>query len=155
LRSFCSRPNPIASATSWSCCLNCAIGDTFRAILTQPVDDDGVTFDVDGLEAAPIREDLEYGGVRVRTQAMIAGARIPIQVDVGFGDAITPGPIEIDYPALLDAPAPHLRAYPIETVVAEKFHALATRGILLWASCAPIPSPRLPALPDASTTSTN
>jgi predicted nucleotidyltransferase component of viral defense system len=106
-----------------------AIGDTFRAILTQPVDDDGVAFDVDGLEAAPIREDLEYGGVRVRTQATIAGARIPIQVDVGFGDAITPGPIEIDYPALLDAPAPHLRAYPIETVIAEKFHALATRGI--------------------------
>jgi hypothetical protein len=86
-----------------------AIGDTFRAILTQPVDDDGVVFDVDGLEAAPIREDLEYGGVRVRTQATIAAARIPIQVDVGFGDAITPGPIEIDYPALLDAPAPHLR----------------------------------------------
>jgi hypothetical protein len=71
-----------------------AIGDTFRAILTQPVDDDGVAFDVDRLEAAPIREDLEYGGVRVRTQATIAGARIPIQVDVGFGDAITPGPIE-------------------------------------------------------------
>jgi predicted nucleotidyltransferase component of viral defense system len=106
-----------------------AIGDTFRAILTQPVDDDGVAFDIAAIEAVPIREDLEYGGVRVRTQATIAGARIPIQVDVGFGDAITPGPVEIDYPALLDAPAPHLRAYPIETVVAEKFHALATRGI--------------------------
>ncbi len=106
-----------------------AIDDTFRAILTQPVDDDGVAFDVDGLEVAPIREDLEYGGVRVRTQAAIGVARIPIQVDVGFGDAITPGPIEIDYPALLDAPAPHLRAYPIETVVAEKFHALAVGGI--------------------------
>ncbi len=106
-----------------------AIGETFRAILTQPVDDDGVLFDVAGLEAAPIREDFEYGGVRVRTHAAIAGARIPIQVDVGFGDAITPGPIEIDYPALLDAPPPHLRAYPIQTVVAEKFHALATRGI--------------------------
>jgi hypothetical protein len=88
-----------------------------------------VAFDIAGLEAAPIREDLEYGGVRVRTQATIAGARIPIQVDVGFGDAITPGPIEIVYPALLDAPAAHLRAYPIETVVAEKFHALAVRGI--------------------------
>jgi predicted nucleotidyltransferase component of viral defense system len=106
-----------------------AIGDIFRAICTQPVEDDGVIFDVGGLEAKPIREDVEYGGVRVRTQATIAGARIPIQVDVGFGDAITPGPIEIDYPALLDAPAPHLRAYPIETVVAEKFHALAIRGI--------------------------
>ena len=67
--------------------------------------------------------------MRVRTQATIASARIPIQVDVGFGDAITPGPIEVDYPALLDAPAPHLRAYPIETVVAEKFHALAARDI--------------------------
>jgi predicted nucleotidyltransferase component of viral defense system len=106
-----------------------AIRDTFRAICNEPVEDDGVAFDVDGLEAAPIREDLEYGGVRVRTQATIAGARIPIQVDVGFGDAITPGPIEIDYPALLDAPTPRVRAYPIETVVAEKFHALAVRGI--------------------------
>lgn len=106
-----------------------AIHDTFRAILTQAVDEDGVVFDLDGLGATPIREDLEYGGVRVRTQATIAGARIPIQVDVGFGDAITPGAIEIDYPALLDLPAPRLRAYPIETVVAEKFHAIATRGI--------------------------
>ncbi|MBK7904666.1 MAG: nucleotidyl transferase AbiEii/AbiGii toxin family protein, partial [Proteobacteria bacterium] len=105
-----------------------AIGDTFRAICRQPVDDDGVAFDVDGLEAAPIREDIEYGGVRIRTQAIIDGARIPIQVDVGFGDAITPGPIEIDYPVLLDAPTPRVRAYPIETVVAEKFHALATRA---------------------------
>jgi hypothetical protein len=106
-----------------------AIGDVFRAILTHPVDDDGVAFDIDGLEAAPIREDIEYGGVRVRTEATIAGARIPIQVDVGFGDAITPRPVEIVYPALLNAPAPHLRAYPPETVVAEKFHALVTRGI--------------------------
>lgn len=106
-----------------------AMRGTFRTICNEPVEDDGVIFDIDGLEATPIREDLEYGGVRVRTQATIAGARIPIQVDVGFGDAVTPGPVEIDYPALLDAPAPHLRAYPIETVVAEKFHALATRGI--------------------------
>jgi predicted nucleotidyltransferase component of viral defense system len=105
------------------------IRDTFRAICTEVVADDGVVFDVDGLEAEAIREDLEYGGVRVRTEATIAGARIPIQIDVGFGDAITPGPIEIDYPALLDAPVPRLRAYPIETVVAEKFHALVVRGI--------------------------
>ena len=106
-----------------------AIHDAFRDICTQPVDEDGVVFSVDALEAEPIREDVEYGGVRICTQAMIAGARIPIQVDVGFGDAITPGPIEIDYPTLLDAPAPRLRAYPIATVVAEKFHAVATRGI--------------------------
>jgi hypothetical protein len=75
------------------------------------------------------RKPFEYGGVRIRTRATIAAARVPIQVDIGFGDAITPGPVEIDYPALLDAPAPHLRVYPIETVIAEKFHALVTRGI--------------------------
>jgi predicted nucleotidyltransferase component of viral defense system len=60
---------------------------------------------------------------------MIAGARIPIQVDIGFGDAITPAPVGIDYPTLLDAPAPHLRAYTVETVVAEKFEALVMLGI--------------------------
>jgi len=105
------------------------IRDVFRAICTQPVEDDGVVFDFDRLEATPIREDVEHGGVRVRTHARIAGARIPIQVDVGFGDAITPGPVEIEYPALLDAPAPHLRAYPVETVVAEKFQALVSLGM--------------------------
>jgi predicted nucleotidyltransferase component of viral defense system len=106
-----------------------AIAETFRVICAQPVADDGVTFDVAALEAAPIREDLEYGGVRVRTTATIASARIPIQVDIGFGDVITPAPVEIDYPAMLDAPAPHLRAYPVETVVAEKFEALVTLGM--------------------------
>lgn len=106
-----------------------AIAETFRVICAQSVADDGVTFDVAALTAAPIREEVEYGGVRVRTTATIAGARIPIQVDIGFGDAVTPAAVEIDYPVLLDAPAPHLRAYPVETVVAEKFEALVTLGI--------------------------
>jgi Nucleotidyl transferase AbiEii toxin, Type IV TA system len=106
-----------------------AIAETFRVVCAQPVADDGVIFDVAALEAAPIREELEYGGVRVRTTAAIAGARIPIQVDIGFGDAITPAPVEIDYPTMLDAPAPHLRAYPVETVVAEKFEALVVLGM--------------------------
>lgn len=106
-----------------------AISDVFRAICVQPVADDGVVFDVDALQAAPIREEVEYGGVRLRTTAMIAGARIPIQVDVGFGDAVTPAPVEVEYPTLLDNPAPHLRAYPVETVVAEKFEALTKLGI--------------------------
>lgn len=74
-----------------------AISDVFRAICAQPVQDDGVVFDLDALQAAPIREEVEYGGVRVRTTATIAGARIPIQVDVGFGDVVTPAPFEVDY----------------------------------------------------------
>ena len=106
-----------------------AIANTFRAICTERVADDGVVFDGAVLLAVLIREEVEYGGVRVRTTATIDGARVPIQVDVGFGDAVTPEPVEIDYPILLDAPAPHLRAYPVETVVAEKFEALVTLGM--------------------------
>ena len=60
-----------------------------------------MTFDVAALLASPIREAVEYGGVRVRTTATIAGARIPIQIDVGFGDAVTPSPVEIVYPAFI------------------------------------------------------
>lgn len=106
-----------------------AIGEVFREICGQSVDDDGVVFDIVAITAVPIREDVEYGGIRVRTSATIAGARVPIQVDIGFGDAVTPGPVEIEYPSLLDAPAPRLRAYPVTTVVAEKFQALVVLGI--------------------------
>ena len=106
-----------------------AIADVFRVICARPVADDGVVFDCDALQAAPIREEVEYGGVRVRTTATIAGARIPFQFDVGFGDAVTPGPLEVDYPTLLDNPAPHLWVYPVETVVAEKFEALTKLGM--------------------------
>lgn len=66
--------------------------------------------------------------MRIRTSATMAGARAE-QVDVGFGEAITPEPIEIQYRALLDAPSPRLRAYPLETVVAKKFEALLTLGV--------------------------
>ncbi|MCA0000712.1 MULTISPECIES: nucleotidyl transferase AbiEii/AbiGii toxin family protein [unclassified Mesorhizobium] len=103
--------------------------ECFRAICSTPVEDDGVEFDVAGLTAEPIRNDAEYAGVRVRTAATIAGARVPIQVDVGFGDVVTPAPVELEYPTLLDSPPPRLRAYPPETVVAEKFEALASLGV--------------------------
>jgi hypothetical protein len=106
-----------------------SIADTFRAICVEPVAADGVLFDATALQATPIREEMLYGGIRVRTTATIDGARIPIQVDIGFGDVVTPAPVEIDYPTLLGNPAPHLRAYPVETVVAEKFEALTTLGI--------------------------
>jgi hypothetical protein len=79
-------------------------------------------------QAVTIRGKAEYGGVRVRMAAPIAGARVPIQVDVGFGDAVTPGPIEIEYPTLFEAHAPHVGAYLAETVIAEKFEALVIVG---------------------------
>jgi predicted nucleotidyltransferase component of viral defense system len=103
-----------------------AIARTFRDICTVSVPDNGVSFDAEALRAEAIRENVAYGGVRERTTASIAGAKIPIQVDIGFGDVITPAPVEIDYPTMLGNPPPRLQAYPVETVVAE---ALIVLGI--------------------------
>ncbi len=104
-----------------------ALLGTFREIMAVEVDD-GVSFDLKGLRIEAIREEVEYGGSRLRTTAALAGARIPITVDIGFGDAIEPGVDNIDLPVLLDMPSPHLRAYPLETVIAEKFHAMVALG---------------------------
>lgn len=104
-----------------------ALLGTFREIMAVEVDD-GVSFDLNGLRIEAIREEVEYGGSRIRTTAALAGARIPITVDIGFGDAVEPGVEDIDLPVLLDMPSPHLRAYPPETVIAEKFHAMVVLG---------------------------
>jgi predicted nucleotidyltransferase component of viral defense system len=90
--------------------------------------DDGVTFDLDALEIETIREELEYGGLRIKTYADVGGARVRVVIDVGFGDAVEPAIAELEYPVLLDLPAPKLRAYPPETVVAEKFEAIVKLG---------------------------
>ena len=89
---------------------------------------DGVVFDGKGLTVDRIREELEYGGLRLRTDADIGGATVRVSIDIGFGDATEPGLEEIDYPVLLDSPAPHLRAYVRETVIAEKFQAMVVLG---------------------------
>ena len=71
---------------------------------------DGVSFDAEGATIKPIRENNQYGGLRIRTTAVIGGARLPITIDIGFGDAIEPPPEPVVFPALLDMPAPKLRA---------------------------------------------
>ena len=101
----------------------------FDEILAQEVDDDGVRFDRASLRVASIRDDQRYGGVRVVVPAHIGSAKIRLQIDVGFGDAITPDPTEVDFPTLLDFPAPRLRAYPRETVAAEKLDAMVQLGL--------------------------
>lgn len=90
---------------------------------------DGVAFDADALRVELIREELEYGGLRLRTIARLAGARITVAIDIGFGDAIEPGIEEINLPVLLDFPEPRLRAYARETVVAEKCQAMVMLGL--------------------------
>jgi len=91
--------------------------------------DDGVNIDVAGLRVDLIREVLDYGGLRLRTTATVAGARVTIVVDIGFGDATEPGIEDVDLPVLLDQPAPHLKAYARETVIAEKFQAMIVLGL--------------------------
>jgi hypothetical protein len=75
----------------------------------MPVDEDGLVFYADSVRVEPIRDVTEYGGMRVTLLGELAGARIPVQADIGFGDAVTPEPERIAYPTLLDSPAPLLR----------------------------------------------
>ena len=104
-----------------------AMLQTFREILTQDADD-GVMFNANALRVDRIREEVEYGGLRLRATASISGARINLTIDIGFGDALEPGAEFIDYPVLLDHPAPRLQAYARETVIAEKFQAMVALG---------------------------
>lgn len=92
--------------------------------------DDGIAFDAASVRGSAIRKEAGYGGVRVDLRATLDGARITLQVDIGFGDAVTPSPQAIRYPVLLDGlPVPQLRSYPKYTVVAEKFHAICLLGM--------------------------
>jgi hypothetical protein len=102
---------------------------TFREICAIACDD-GLVFNSQAIKGSEIRKSTGYGGVRIDITATLDRARIALQVDIGFGDAVTPGPEEIRYPVFLDdLPAPKLQAYPKHTVVAEKFHAICLLGM--------------------------
>ena len=96
-------------------------------VATEP---DGIEFNPASVEVGRIKEDANYEGVRVRFHGTLAKARIPMQIDIGFGDVIVPQPIAVEYPTLLEFPSPVLMAYPQETVVAEKLEALTFLGLL-------------------------
>lgn len=102
---------------------------TFKEICSIEVDD-GVVFQSNTVKVTEIRKDANYAGIRITLKAILDGARSQIQADIGFGDAVTPGPEEVEYPTLLnDLPSPKIKAYPHYTVVAEKFEALSKLGI--------------------------
>ena len=92
--------------------------------------DDGVWFDSDSVTTTRIAEDADYEGVRATFAGRLATTRISMQIDIGFSDVVTPGPVEISYPTILDYPAPVLRAYNRETVIAEKFDTMVSLGRL-------------------------
>jgi hypothetical protein len=101
---------------------------TFREVAAMDLGD-SIVFDPDSVKADAIREDNTYGGTRITLVGCIGSARCALQIDVGFGDAVTPGPQTVAYPTLLcDFPAPTLRVYPVYTVIAEKYQAMVMLG---------------------------
>lgn len=120
--------------------------EAFREICSQSVVvDDGMQFNPDSVTADEIRKEANYSGIRIKLDGLLGNARCTVQVDIGYGDAVTPPPESADYPVLLnDLPAPRLRVYPRYTVVAEKLEAIISLGIVnsrmkdyfdLWVLC--------------------
>lgn len=100
----------------------------FREVCGIPVEPDAATFDAGSVKVAPIRDGDAYGGRRITARGRVGTARLSVQVDVGIGDAVTPDPEWLEYPSLLGFPGPRLRAYPRESVLAEKLHAMVLLG---------------------------
>lgn len=91
---------------------------------------DGLEFDLDSLLVEEIRDGQEYGGVRLKVDCSVHNARTRLQIDIGFGDIVTPGPEEVRYPTLLDGPEIVIRSYPRYTLVSEKFEAMIRLGMV-------------------------
>lgn len=121
-----------------------ALQTVFHELASITDAEDGLTFLPDTVTVDSIREEQEYGGQRVTLQAKLGNAKIHLQIDVGFGDAVTPAVQHVELPSLLSMPPLQLRAYPKETVVAEKFQAMVMLGMAnsrmkdffdLWVLC--------------------
>jgi hypothetical protein len=101
----------------------------FAGVCGMRVADDGLAFDAGSVRAEPTREDHIYDGLRVRVAGRLGVARVQLQIDIGFGDAVRPPPRRLPFPTLLDMPTPVLKSYPREAVVAEKLHAMVALGM--------------------------
>jgi hypothetical protein len=104
------------------------LAKVLRQVAAHEVEPDGVELLADSVRVEAIRAEDDYGGWRATIKARVGAARLTVQVDVGIGDAVTPEPQWLDYPGLLDLPHPRLRAYPRESVIAEKLHAIVRFG---------------------------
>ncbi len=101
-----------------------------REMMTIDVDPDGLSFDPESIQSERITEDADYEGIRIRFRGALGNARINMQIDIGFGDIVYPGPQRAELPCMLDAPAPSLLCYSRESAIAEKFEAMLTLGEL-------------------------
>ena len=104
------------------------LASVIRDICSVPVEPDGLDFDPDSIRISEIREEQDYQGKRIQLVVNLGKVVIPLQIDIGYGDVVTPAPATIRYPTLLDLPAPEINAYPKETVIAEKLEAMVTLG---------------------------
>jgi len=96
--------------------------------INTPVQDDGVSFDPNSIDISEIQRDARYCGFRVTIKGKIDTAHITIQLDIGFGTSVIPGPIEISYPSLLNFDAPKILGSSLECAIADKFEAMVSRG---------------------------
>lgn len=101
-----------------------------KKVCAAKVTPDGLVFDMDSVSGAKIKQDADYEGVRVKFLGFLGKSRITMQIDFGFGDILCPPPKKIDYPVILDFPAPRIKGYAPETVVSEKFEAMVQLGAL-------------------------
>jgi len=101
-----------------------------REICQQEVEPDGIVFDVTNIGTERIAEDADYEGIRIRFRGSLDTARIVMQLDIGFGDTVIPSSEPMNYPTILDLPAPRVRGYSRESTIAEKFEAMVKLGIL-------------------------
>ena len=109
-----------------------ADAETIKAVFAEIMaiaNDDGLDFETSALTATAIREEMEYGGIRLKTSAYLERTRIPVTLDIAFGDALVDAAQSIDYPSLLDMERPSIRAYPPAQVIAEKFQAVVALGL--------------------------
>ena len=103
--------------------------DVFRNIFTQDTDD-ALVFDLDSITAEDITEFKEYHGLHISAVAYLDRTRIPIGIDIGFGDVIYPDAVEMEFPVILDMDAPKVNAYSLESSIAEKLEAIVKNGFL-------------------------
>jgi len=122
------RPTKDLDLLGWGSSTIDEVEQVFRDIC-EIQDDDGILFDSQSIEVSRIRDNDEYNGVHIRFRAELAAARIPVQVDIGFGDAVYPEPEFASFPVLLPMSAPLIRAYPREASIAEKLHAMVQLDI--------------------------
>jgi len=106
------------------------IKQCFTEILVISCEEDGVIFDVESLQVSEIVKEGNYKGIRLEFWARLGQIKEKMQVDIGFGDAVIPAPVLMEFPTLLDLPSPKVHAYSTESIIAEKFHAMIYLGEL-------------------------